>query len=637
MRLRTYLAFICVLLGAASLGAFFFLTHVPWVDLSILEHYDTGMPSILLDDEGNEWARFQIDWRKPISLKEMPTCLIWAFIAAEDHQFFSHNGLSLRGIIRSILVNTLKRKKVQGASTITQQLVRLLFFDNQKTFRRKIKEQILALALERQFTKEFILESYLNHIYFGRGIYGVEAASQRFWGKTVRLLTIDQAATLAAIIPSPVRYCPLMHPENTLGRRNRILHSMRSLGYITEQEHLCALRSPLAIQSEDTTLYAPHAREYIRLIIEEIIGKQALYTAGFIIQTTLNTSMQRKAHESFKKHITSFRPHLGKDIDGAVISLSVHDGGIKALVGGYDFTSSQFNRAVHAQRQLGSVFKPLVYAAALENKLIDFRELNTDEPITIIDHGKSWTPNNFNRKFEGTMTLAHALANSRNTIAIKMLLRVGLAPVIEYAHKFRLASHIEPYPSLALGCIDSSALRVAALYNTFANKGLYHEPYIIAWIKDRWGKKIWKHKHHPEQILSWPTTSQVVQALTINFERLRKRNPSLLPHIAVYGKTGTTNQSRTCWFAGSTPSWTTVVYIGRDTNQPLGKDVFPSTTAFPIWLGINTAINHPIAQFSFDPSLEFISIHYLTGALLDPNHNDAVRILVPRSATLAFN
>ncbi len=591
MKLVTNALIFLALIGTYTSGMLFYLTHVPWVDLSVLEHYDPGKPSIILDDQGNEWGRFQIDRRVPVSLSDMPKHLIDAFLLAEDRHFFSHGGLSLQGIARSIMVNLARQGRVQGASTITQQLVRLLFFDQRKTFHRKIKEQLLSLAVERQFTKELILETYLNHLYFGCGIYGVQSASQRFWNKDVGTLTIDESATLAAIIASPARYCPLINPHKTQTRRNHILKLMRSSGLLADDDYQQLLQKQVTVKLHvDEQPLASHAREYIRSLVESMVGRKELYTGGLTIQTTLNISMQQAAEHTFKKHLRGLRTKLPADTDGALVTLAVKDGAIKALVGGYDFTVSQFNRAVQAQRQMGSVFKPLIYAIALQECGLDLDTIALDEPVTITDHHQVWNPHNFNKKFEGPMTLAHALATSKNTIAIKVLLHAGIDKIIDYAKKLNLAMAIEPYPSLALGCIDTTPLNTVAMYTMFAHKGIYHQPYLIEWVKDAWGKKIAKHKDVHKTILSEQTASKITQILSPSLDRFKQKHAQRWPDVPFFGKTGTTNQARTCWFAGSTPSFTTAVYIGCDNNQPLGKNVYSSNTAFPLWLDYNKII-----------------------------------------------
>lgn len=263
-----------ILFFSAVLGILFYVSQEPWVDFSLLEHYNPGKPSIVLDDEGKEWTRFQLDRRDAIHMQDIPQYVVKAFLAAEDWNFFKHSGLSLRGIARSIFVNIISGRRAQGASTITQQLVRLLYFDAEKSFKRKIKEQILAVIVERQFTKEQILEMYLNHVYFGCGIYGIEAASQRFWNKHVKELSIDEAAALASIVQLPQRYCPLYHPDATLKRRNTVLYKMHKLDFITKEVYEEAKLKPITVIKDDTSTRAPHFKETLRIFLEELVGKQ---------------------------------------------------------------------------------------------------------------------------------------------------------------------------------------------------------------------------------------------------------------------------------------------------------------------------------------------------------------------------
>lgn len=610
------------------LGIMFALMHIPLIDLSILEHYQPGKPSVLLDDEGKEWARFQLDRRQPVPLNRMPQHLINAFIAAEDHSFFSHHGISWRGIIRSLWVNFLHQRIVQGASTITQQLIKLLYTDCKRTFTRKIKEQFLTLIAEQQFTKEHILETYLNHVYFGFGIYGVEAASQRFWNKSVHELNLQESATLAAIIRSPALYCPLRKPTNAIKRRNLILSRMAYMNFISDEEYQKARSRSLIMHQDLQSSFAPHVREMLRIQLEDMIGKHRLYTEGLTIQTTLNRQAQEAAQEAFVSHITALRQKFDIPIDGALISLDNSSGAIKALIGGFDFNSSQFNRATQARRQLGSLFKPILYAAAIDNG-ITFSDTEIDEPLTFEnEQHQVWQPQNFNKKFIGPMTLAYALSHSNNMIAIKVLMKVGFEKVIQLARQSGITNNINPYLPLALGCIDTSLVQAAAMFNIFAHRGMYVQPHTLLWIKDEVGNKIWKYTPEKRQILSWATTSQVTCVLELFMQRMRERFPQLWPSEKTIGKTGTTNDARTCWFGGATPHLTTAVYIGLDDNQPLGNNVYASQTAMPLWLSYHKKISSSNAQFSYDPSLKIITVNEFSGQTSSPNTPGAISFLI---------
>lgn len=610
-----FILFAIVCAGALVVGMGIFIAHNKCIDFSALEQYDPGTPTILLDDEGNEWARFQFDRREPIAYAAMPKHLIDAFIAAEDWSFFTHSGISWRGIGRSMLVNLYHGRIVQGASTITQQLVKLLFLDSQRTFSRKIKEQITAFLVEQQFSKQQILETYLNHVYFGHGIYGVEAACQRFWGIHVSDISLDQAATLAAIVRSPRTYCPLVHPLSAQRRRNVILHSMLKLHTITQDEYAAARACEVSIIDQKHKQCAAHLKESMRQMLEEQFGKERLYSGGLVVQTTLNREIQDKAERAFHDTVAGLRSTLIPEIDGALITMETQTGAIKALVGGFDFAASQWNRALQAKRQVGSTFKPLIYAAAIaQGKRFDDREI--DEPFELESGNSMWKPKNFNHTFAGEVTLAYALSHSNNIVTIKTFLEIGSDPVIELAKKCHLTGPLHPYPSLALGCIDDTLDVVTAMFNTFAHDGIYVAPHYMKWVKDKWGTKIWRHVPVQERVMPSDIVGQVAKVLEHGLQRIR----SIFAHKWFDGdaisKTGTTNDSRTCWFIGSTPRLTTGVYVGCDDNRSLGANVFPLRTAFPIWLSLYHALQPAPERFTFDSSLKEYYIHEKTGSLV---------------------
>ncbi len=613
---------VAVLAGA---GFFFLANHS--IDVSVLEQHGAGRPTIVLDDTGKEWMRFQLDRRDPVPLSMISDHLIQAFLAAEDWGFFEHAGISWRGILRSIAVNMYHGRRVQGASTITQQLIKLLFFNAKKTFSRKIKEQLYALIIEQQFSKQQILELYLNHVYFGCGIYGVEAAAQRFWKKSAAQVTIDEAAALACIIRSPGNYCPLLCPLSCERRRDVVLQAMHKRKVITKEQYDAAVATPVSLVDEDAQLCGRHVKEMIRQELQELVGKNQLYTGGYVVQTTFNQNMQGQAERIFSDEILRIRKELRKPADGGLISFDVKTGEIKTMVGGANFRESQFNRALQARRQLGSGFKPIVYAAAIERGM-SFADVEIDEPICVIQDQTEWEPKNFNRQFNGPVTRAYALSRSNNIVTVKTLLDTGISNVIALAKRFHLQGPFAPYPSLALGCVDVTLKESAAMFNLFANDGVYVEPYSIAWIKDRWGTKMYNHKICKERVLSSCVVGKVAKVLELSLKRVRKWFEDRWIDSEAISKTGTTNESRTCWYLGSTPSLTTAVYVGCDDNQPLGKNVYPITTAFPIWLAFNRVVSSDEKKFSYDPPLQVITIHEKTGKRCRCDDPDAIEIFV---------
>jgi penicillin-binding protein 1A len=626
--IRNFFIFLLVSSFAFALGLLFCLQHNLWIDFSVLENYNPGKPSILLDDAGQEWARFEMDRRRIVTLNEIPKHLIDAFLVSEDRDFFQHAGISWRGITRSIIVNLKHRKIVQGASTITQQLVKLLFFDSRKTFNRKIKEQLVALLVERHFTKEQILETYLNHVYFGCGIYGVEAAARRFFGKSASEMSLAESAALASIVKSPGQYCPLLCPLSCEQRRNLVLKQFAKQNLITSELCEQLICQPLQICKLDQDQIAPHLKELIRQFLENQFGKKALYHEGLIIKTTLNREIQNIAQTEFYQQFIKLKKQLGADTDGALITMDTKLGEIKALIGGFDFQASQYDRAMVARRQMGSIFKPIVYAASLQAGY-DFAQVDVDEPIEVAFGNQIWRPRNNNRLFDGSMTFARALSFSNNIIAVKALALAGCGNVAKLAEAFHLPGPIRAYPSIALGCIDVTLSEATGAFNVFANDGVYVAPHYLKWVKNEWGTKIWRYEPVCERVLPSSISSQVNKVLGIGTERFLNRMGGRKLMAKSIGKTGTTNDSRTCWFAGSTPNLTTVLYLGRDNNQPLGKDIYPVWTLFPIWLNIYEKIIKTKQEFVYDPSLVEIEIDWVTGRKVWYHDENTVKILVP--------
>lgn len=622
----SFLMGVC-LLGALLFGSLSYVIHNQVIDFSVLANYSPHKSSVVLDDAGEILCCFELDRREFVPLSDVPVYVQQAFIAAEDHDFFNHPGISLRSIVRSIVVNLYHMRKMQGASTITQQLVKLLFFDNKKTFSRKIKEQVYALLIELQFTKEHILETYLNHICFGCGIYGIEAAAQRFWGIHAAQLSVAQGATLAAIVNYPARYCPLVNAHASRQRRNHILAAMQALNFIDQVLYKQAKNEPLVLTEQRQQFQLGHIKEAVRIFLEELLGRHTLYTGGLVIQTTLNKKIQECAQNNFKQRIDLLRKELGL-LDGALLTIDSSTGGIKALVGGYNFKESQYNRALQAQRQMGSLFKPIVYAVAIAQGR-SFIDIEVDEPIEFGDGANLWCPHNSTDTFEGPMTLARALSFSNNIIAIKTLLRCGIDSVVALAREMHISNIYPSGPSLALGCVDVKVKEVAATFNVFANDGIYVEPHLISWVKNEWGSKIYRwHDSKSVRVLDSRVVGQVTKVLSIGINRYLDRF-----HVADFTapaicKTGTTNDSRTCWFAGSTPHYTTVIYVGRDNNQPLGKNVYPIWTAFPVWLALHRAIDGKEGVFRYDPSLREVCVNWVTGKPANKSDPESVALYI---------
>jgi len=613
MSLRRMLLIAFLLLGATCCGALLYFINKEWVDFSLLECYNVSQPSVILDCEGRELSRFALDKRAPVTYDKMPPILIKAFVAAEDHNFFKHSGISPRGIMRSMLVNLYHRRVVQGASTISQQLVKLMFLSYDRTIYRKLQEVFLAFQLERQLSKEQIMELYLNNIYFGRGIYGVEAACQRLWDKPLNQLTIHQAASLAAVAKSAYLYSPLNAPVNALKRRNVILNSMLKLGFITKGEYDQARKTKLEINDHISgNPIRLYIQEWVRQWAEGKWGKDALYRHGLRIKTTINLDMQTKAELAFARIVQPLRSRMGDTLNGGMVTLEASTGKMRVMIGGIDFRKSQYNRAMQARRQMGSTFKTILYALGTKAGF-QANEVFVDEPLEIpMASGPAWKPKNWTDDFEGPMTLVRALTLSTNMISIKLLFKVGTQNLVRWAHLFGLPDDLPDYPSLALGITEVTVEQNTAAFNVFANNGVYVKPSLIEWVKDMTGNKLWE-ADFPEQhrVLDSVLYSKMVNMLSHRMNMAQRLSKTGWIDSESIGKTGTTNNFMTTWFVGATPELTTAIYLGHDDNKPVG--LYANSTTFPIWLEFHKAITSKKKHFYLDPSLKEVAINWVTG------------------------
>jgi penicillin-binding protein 1A len=612
---------IALLLLSLTAGAFFFMRHHAWLDVHALMQLPKTTVTRVLDDEGNELFRLEKDHRLPIPLSHMPEKVIAAFIAAEDHNFFNHPGICIRGIARSTLTNIKKRRLAQGASTITQQLVKILFFDSKKTFARKLKEQVVAFIIEAHYSKEQILELYLNHIYFGGGIYGVEAACQRFWGKSIAHISTAQAATLAAIVKAPSRYCPLFDTERVLPRRNATIRVMKKLGIITPLQTEQALQEPLTVKAHP----APdgYIKQAIIAELEKLVGRHALYHESFTVKTTFNACLQEALAYSFRTQCAALRSTITPELNGGAIVIDHATGAIKAMVGGFDFNSSNFNRALFARRQMGSILKPLVYACALEEGAT-LAQIEVDEPLSINQAGGIWQPNNASKTFSGPMTLARALLRSNNIIAIKTLLKCRPDHFHTLATAAGLTMPSAVFPALALGCIDETPRSVANYFSIFACQGIYHTSYFINYVASENGVKLWRHTPTSHRVVSAEVAGQIQSVLYERMEKFKSLHHETATPAAI-GKTGTAHESRTCWFVASTPSLT-YAYIGRDDNKPLGEHTLASRTTLPFWFTFARAAQLPHKAFTWDSNLMLVPMDEWTGELFSSPEEHSIKI-----------
>lgn len=578
-------------------------------DVKDLHNLDLKPETRLYADDGNVFSTLFVPKRFPIPIKEMPPYLPKAFVAVEDVRFFEHPGIDVRGIVRAIYKNLLKMGLYEGGSTITQQVARNLFLTQKKTIKRKLEEMLLAIQIERAYSKEEILECYLNLVYLGEGSYGVEAASRRYFDKSAKELTLEEAATLAALTRAPSSLSPFKYPQRAKERRNLVLKKMFEARFIDRREYERASMAPLKVASfrmiEDKTGYF---RDYVRQCVEEILGEGSeTWNQAYHVHTTLNVRMTEYAMEAIRKGLEAFRRRHPerKDLPQVVlIAMEVKTGAIKVLVGGKDFSTSPFNRAIYAKRQPGSAFKPFIYMAALEKGLEPDHVL-LDEPVKYVDPwtGKVWEPKNYNDEYFGYVTMRRALSRSLNSATIRLLEEVGCDHVIELAKRMHIRSQFEPVPSLALGTKEVYPIDLAAAYLTFARGGSYVRPYVIESIYSVDGQEIFKAEkdmREPEQVLDREKVSVLVNMMRDVVKEGTAKAASKLPY-ALAGKTGTTEDFRDAWFIGFSPELLCLVWVGYDKDTPLGAGESGAVAALPIWIEfMSKALPlYPNRDFSF--------------------------------------
>jgi len=399
---------------------------------------------------------------------------------------------------------------------------------------------------------------------------------------------------------------------------------MKLCSFITDQEYEYACQQPIIITGVTENTQYGYLKEMVRKEITKILGKESLYTQGLKITLSINQSMQNEAELIFYKHFFTLKNNIDPLIDGGLICINNHTGEIKALIGGYDFAYSQFNRAINAYIQIGSTIKPLLYAQGLIMG-IPLNHIEIDEPLKKNIGGKLWNPSNYDKKYRGSMTLAYALSHSNNIVTIKLLEMITPNNFIPLIKKSGLASDVQPYLSLALGCTEAPLVKIAQMFMIFSNNGQQHDISLVQSIKNNNNEYIWIKKNtKPKMIIPSNIASQIQFVLQHTLEKVYHKKIK----ISAFAKTGTTNDNRTCLFVGSTPSWTTALYCARDDNQPLGKNIFPSKTVIPIWVEFNQAIEQPETQFTYSPLLTRKIIDGKTGEKTDKNNKEAIELLV---------
>jgi len=707
--------FLILVLLAAGVGALAGLVFVYSSDLPKVRELEDYRPDVMTEvyaDDGTAIGSFALEHRVIVSYNQIPPHLRNAVIAIEDRHFESHVGVDIIGIMRAAMKDLLEWRKSQGASTLTQQLSKMLFLTPDKSFRRKFQEILLAIQIERYFTKSQIFTMYANQVDLGHGNFGFEAAAQFFFGKHLNDLTLPEAATLAGIPRSPTAYSPIVHPEQARKRRDLVLRAMAETGKITAAEYRNAIAAPLGlnIQRWNYTV-APYFVEEVRQFLERKYGPEAVREKGLRVYTTLNIKTQMMAENALKKGLRDDDKRRGwrgpqknilksplltpdgrpisledyvdedwkhapaagdllhglvmdvkadhaevrfggmtaritgpdyswtkkplaadvfapgdvdlflikevkgatakitldqdADVQGAVLAIDNSTGEIKAMVGGYDWAESKFNRAVQSERQVGSSFKVYVYAQAISDGTSPFDTV-VDAPVSYHTSSGIWAPHNYDDKFEGTITVLHALAESRNVPAVRTLARIGVDKVIKLCRKFGLTSRLVPNLPLALGASDLTLLEHTSAFTTFPNDGVHIAPRMVMRVTNYDGRLIDDFPPEVTDVIPASTARLMVSMLREVFNSgTATSGKAFAGKHPVAGKTGTTNDFTDAWFLGFNPNLTCGVYVGFDDHRTLGNKEEGARVALPIWLNFMGQMlqDKPAQEFPFSPLL----------------------------------
>ncbi|MEJ2636720.1 MAG: PBP1A family penicillin-binding protein [Calditrichia bacterium] len=625
--------------------------------LQKLENIDPAQVTRIYSEDGELIHELFVFNRVYIPIERIPEHAIHALLSTEDRRFYDHWGIDVRRVPKVILIDLASLSFKQGFSTITMQLARNLYFGFQKTFSRKFREILTALQIERTYSKSEILEMYLNVAYFGQGAYGIQAAAKKYFDKDASQLTVEESATLIALLKAPAPYSPITHPRRSLGRRNVVLHNMLTVGYLDTAQYDSLSQIPIKVKEfQQQSKIAPYFTEYVRQklnVIGDSLGVN-IYEDGLNVYTTLNYKIQSAMDSAVTKYLPLLQERVEKKLQTykekhemsdsmfaekskvqiAFTAVDQHNGHILAMIGGRDFKESKFNRAIQALRQPGSAFKPFLYTAAIDNGYTPIDKFLNQPVVVINPDGTRWDPENYEKNFGGLTTLREALRRSINLVAVRLIQEIGPSVVAEYAHRMGITTPLRPFPTLALGTSEVIPLELVSAYGVFANQGVRVEPIAITRIEDRFGNIIWESKTRRREILSPPTAyimtdmlETVINQGTGGSARWKYgfRQPAA-------GKTGTTNNYTDAWFVGFTPTLTAGVWVGLDDPQlSLGHGESGAIAALPMWADfmkrVYETLNLPDEDFKQPPDVIRLQICEDSGKLATnfcPNVTDEV-------------
>jgi penicillin-binding protein 1B len=647
-----------------SVGVHYYARYSRMIDQRLNGHaFET--PAKIYDGSGKLLTTLSGEGRakrRVVEFENIPKVLLDAVTAGEDQKFFNHHGLDLKRIIGAFIWNLHENHRLQGASTITQQLARSFFLNREPTLRRKISEAFIAVLLELRLTKEQIFTMYANEVYLGvRGLYamhGFAEAAHSLFGKNLDDLTLAETATLAGITPAPNNFSPARHPDRALVRRDLILKAMRQLRSISDEDYLKARDAKIEIAQSTADTEAPYFLDFTRDELLKHYSEDEVMYGGYNVYTTLDAGLQRAAVDAIATGLTLVEKELAGDKkrktdhdqptkrpQAALIALDPHTGEIKAMVGGSDYNASQYNRITHAFRQPGSVFKPFVYAAALETgfnvgSIVQEAEATAvdasfpsidagvitpltqimDAPRTFMFSGMTYEPNNYKGGYGGLVTLRTALQKSLNSAAVQVAERIGYSRVADFAHRVGLNKEIRGYPSIALGAFEVTPIELAGAYTPFANEGRRVEPYVVRTVETPGGINVTATKPQPRDVIR----PELAFLMTYLMEGVINRGTGAGVRargfkLPAAGKTGT---SRDGWFVGYTKDLLVIAWLGFDDNRDLGLS--GSRSALPIWTEFMLkayALYPPAKNMGFTPppGIEFVSIDPETMMLATPD------------------
>jgi penicillin-binding protein 1A len=563
-------------------GGFIYWTISDLPNVKVLEEYAPLESSMVYSSDGHVIAELYLERRTFVPYYDIPEQVKKAFVAVEDIRFYSHPGVDFIGILRAMWHDIKARGVVEGGSTITQQLARLLFLQPDKSLKRKIKEAALSILIERRYTKDEILGMYLNQAYFGSRAYGIEAASQTYFGKSVKDLTVADAALLASMPKAPSAYSPFRNPEKAMERRSFVLKQMLDHRFITKVQYQEAEKTPLPSTVHSRKFDAPYFIESLRQNLETRYGKE-LYTSGYKIYSTLDLRMQKAAEEAVRDGIASLKKRVKPGVEAALLAVDSRTGHIKAMVGGTDFWKNQYNRVTQALRQPGSAFKPFVYVTAVENGMTSGDTVD-DSPVSFpgARRGQRWTPHNYNDKYYGEVTLKTALAKSLNCATIKLAAGLGIKNIIETAKRLGITTQLQPYLPLAIGASDVTLYDMVYAYSTFIT-GFRPEPMLYERILNRDGIVIEEKEPVLQELLPEESAEEMKTLLKAVVDEGTAARARVLKR-PLYGKTGTTNDYADAWFIGFDDKLVVGVWVGRDDHKPIGPRETGARAALPIWI-----------------------------------------------------